>query len=376
MGAPPRRWIPLVGSVVVAAACGGRTPLYLLEGALPADAGAPEDSAGAPRDGAGALDARPPPALDGGLEPGDAEADAAQESPDACASGCVGLEVAGGTFDRSYDGFGNTDDTNPATVSSFRLDRDEVTVGRFRGFVAAAAGGWLPAAGAGKHAHLNGGQGLAATGGGYETGWDAADWNGQIPATTDAWNAALAGGTWTPAVGDGENLPVTAVDWYAAYAFCIWDGGFLPSEAEWNYAAAGGSEQRAYPWSAPFPPGSTSFDCMEANYDPCLPGGANGGGSVDPVGSQSPAGDGRWGQSDLAGNTWEWTLDWYARRYVDPCVDCAELTEPPPGPNPTSRVIRGGSFANTPPAMLASYRGTDTPGTRAGTVGVRCARAP
>ena len=47
--------------------------------------------------------------------------------------------------------------------------------------------------------------------------------------------------TWTNTEGSQENLPINGVNWYEAYAFCIWDGGFLPSEAEWVYAAAGGS---------------------------------------------------------------------------------------------------------------------------------------
>jgi hypothetical protein len=64
-------------------------------------------------------------------------------------------------------------------------------VGRFRKFVDAYVAGWRPAAGAGKHTHLNGGKGLAAAGGGYETGWDKA-WESIIPTTLAAWNTGLA----------------------------------------------------------------------------------------------------------------------------------------------------------------------------------------
>jgi formylglycine-generating enzyme required for sulfatase activity len=66
--------------------------------------------------------------------------------------------VTGGTFYRSNDA------DSEATIAGFRLDKYEVTVGRFRNFVDAVVSGWRPAAGAGKHTHLNGGQGLTNSG--------------------------------------------------------------------------------------------------------------------------------------------------------------------------------------------------------------------
>jgi formylglycine-generating enzyme len=86
---------------------------------------------------------------------------------------CASPAVTGGTFERSYyDGTAYSDPIYSATVSSFRLDKFEITVRRFRKFV--DAGAPAPAAGAGKHAHLNGGSGLVAADGGYEPGWDVA----------------------------------------------------------------------------------------------------------------------------------------------------------------------------------------------------------
>jgi formylglycine-generating enzyme required for sulfatase activity len=69
---------------------------------------------------------------------------------------CEAILVTAG--DEFYRGF---DTNHPATVSDFRLDKYEVTVGRFRNFVQAMVDGWQPSAGSGKHAHLNGGDGLA-----------------------------------------------------------------------------------------------------------------------------------------------------------------------------------------------------------------------
>jgi sulfatase modifying factor 1 len=283
------------------------------------------------------------------------------------ASCCASLEVPGGTYDRSYDGVSYTDNSYPAQVSAFRLDQYEATVGRFRTFVDAVVGGWRPQQGYGKHAHLNGGQGLSVTAGASD-GWDPS-WTSNLPATAIDWTNHLANGTWTADAAGDETLPITQVDWYASYAFCIWDGGFLPSEAEWNLAAAGGSEQRVYPWSKPA--SATTIACTYANYGSCTLHLAN------PVGSESPAGDSKWGQSDLAGNVQEWVLDGpavndagTALSYTNPCADCADLTDT------THRVLRGGGFNAAAADQSTSVRPWDGPTHPKNDYGFRCARTP
>jgi formylglycine-generating enzyme required for sulfatase activity len=283
---------------------------------------------------------------------------------------CASTTVPGGMFYRSYDGVTFPQMLSPATVSAFRFDKYEVTVGRFRRFVGAVVGGWTPAAGAGKHVHLNGGRGLAAASeadastGTYELGWDSS-WTSQLPASQAAWNAALAcspSATWTATAGANESLPMTCETWFEAYAFCIWDGGFLPSNAEWNYAAAGGGQQRAYPWSAPA--SSMVVDCQHGNDDMC-------GDNAKGVGLESPVGDGLWGQTDLAGNVMERTLDLYSQYYAVPCVDCATLSA-----TTTSRVGRGGDYHTQPQYLLVGYEDAEDPSGRDDAIGVRCARVP
>jgi formylglycine-generating enzyme len=274
---------------------------------------------------------------------------------------CGHLPVTGGAYKRSYDGVSYTDATYPATVSDFRLDKYEITVGRFRQFIAAWVGGWRPAAGAGKHVHLNSGSGLVnvGTGGGYEPGWDT-NWASQLSATTSGWDTNLActtGTTWTSTAGANERMPINCLFWYDAAAFCIWDGAFLPSEAEWNHASTGGSDQRVYPWSSPA--NSTTIDATYAVF---------GVGSAALVGSK-PKGEGRYGQLDLGGNMGEWVLDWNAT-YVNPCVDCAYTTVT------TNRILRGGFYGNVDTATVTSSRPGGLPYQRNHSRGARCARVP
>jgi sulfatase modifying factor 1 len=296
---------------------------------------------------------------------------------------CTSLEVTGGSYSRTYRYHGGSLFTSdPASVSSFRLDEYEVTVGRFRQFVTAwnSGSGWLPAPGSGKHAHLNGGNGLAnsASPGGYEAGWHASD--DALIALTDTnltCGGTTPGATWTSAAGSPENMPMTCASWYEAYAFCIWDGGFLPSEAEWGYAAAGGSEQRKFPWGGT-PPGGEShyaiFGCQypDAGYCTYDAGYIIRPGTSAPVGTPT-LGAARWAQLDLAGNEWEWTLDVPAA-FVSPCTDCAYLAVTPDG-----RMFRGGAWFNTTTEIMSSFRDYidfSPPTTRSTAIGVRCARSP
>lgn len=260
---------------------------------------------------------------------------------------CRSIAIPGGSYDRGNDA------RYPATVSDFALDRYEITVGRFRAFSSAYAEGWRPRSGDGQNPNNS-----------EDPGWDGA-WSSSYLARDAATlrndlqcEADLQ--TWTPAAAARESLPLNCLTWYEAYAFCIWDGGRLPTEAEWNYAAAGGTEQREYPWSTP--PDDRTIDASYAVYEAD---------AAAPVGSKSPKGDGRWGHADLSGNLNEWVLDWWGQQYSEECNDCAVRIS-----DATGRVFRGGSFASNAVGLLSSdrlsaYKPTD----RSVYLGGRCARS-
>ncbi|MES1172894.1 MAG: SUMF1/EgtB/PvdO family nonheme iron enzyme [Myxococcales bacterium] len=282
---------------------------------------------------AGGSSATPPSCVD-------LPATCAGEHKDCCAS----QPVPGGSFQLDNE----TDPVFATTISDFRLDTYEVTVARFRQF-AAGYPGTLPAAGSGKN-----------TSNPSDPGWDPA-WNALMPVDEATLVANVqcdaAFQTW----GRGDELAMNCVTWFEANAFCIWDAGRLPTDAEWNYAAAGGAEQRVYPWSQP--PSNDAIDSSFAVFAPAT--------DVAPVGSKAPRGDGKYGQSDLAGNVWEWVQDWYVPYPQSTCDNCATLVEPP---DTSERVIRGGSSYDSYSYLNSFVLDVYDPTTRLNYIGFRCAR--
>lgn len=306
----------------------------------------------------------------GACHPKATSCDEGTELDETCGPGercCVSTYVPGGYFYRSYDGVttGYDHKTYPAVLAGFRLDKYEVTVGRFRRFTRLKRVSWEPAV----HSHLFEGRGLN----GSEVivpsfrVIDAGLVGGGSTFSPEAWSGALncdEGATWTDEPGDNENKPINCVNWYEANLFCAWDGGFLPSEAEWNYAASGGPEHRVYPWSNP----ADSFTINQtfANFDSA---------GALPVGSKQGAG--KWGHADLAGNLKEWVLDAYGP-YPNPCTDCAHLpiVHPEHLPYTTHRAVRGGGYASDDSGLANVVRDHVDATQRRADIGFRCARIP
>ncbi|MBI3937997.1 MAG: ergothioneine biosynthesis protein EgtB [Betaproteobacteria bacterium] len=146
------------------------------------------------------------------------------------------------------------------------------------------------------------------------------------------------------------HAPVIHVNWYEADAYCRWAGRRLPTEAEWECAAAGpaphadGITKRRYPWGEAVP----------------QPGHANLFGVVNVLADVSAftGGDSACGCRQMLGNVWEWTADWfqpypgYAR---DPYQ---EYSEPWFG---NHKVLRGGCFATRANLLRNTWRNFYTP---------------
>lgn len=265
------------------------------------------------------------PALSGGLPP-----HAGPLTGDATVPG--GTFQLGASPDEAFV-FDNEKWAHPIEIEPFRIARAPVTNGEYAAFV---------------------------EDGGYEdsTFWSDTGWQWRTAAGLAHpvyWRRDAAGG-WQVRVFDAfmplpPHQPIVHVNWYEAQAYCKWAGRRLPTEAEWEAAAAGeanggrlSARKRRFPW------GDDPPTWERANLDSralgCLDVGA------------LPEGDSAFGCRQMMGNIWEWTdsaFEPYPGFVIDPYK---EYSEPWFG---TRKVLRGGCWATRGRMLRNTWRNFFTP---------------
>lgn len=219
----------------------------------------------------------------------------------------------------------------PVTLRPFSIDRYPVTNRIFRQFVEAS---------------------------GYRTeaerfGWSFVFWLHIPPSRFNElvearvaqapWWCRVRGANWSAPEGPGSNLqgrenyPVVHVSWNDCMSFAAWSGLRLPTEAEWEYAARGGLEQKLYPWGDKLrPDGEHRCNIWQGDF-PNHDTGDDGYTGTCPVDAFPPNG---YGLYSMTGNAWEWCADWFSADFHK----TAGRDNPTGPPSGSARVIKGGSF--------------------------------
>ncbi|MEW6735612.1 MAG: formylglycine-generating enzyme family protein [Acidobacteriota bacterium] len=163
-----------------------------------------------------------------------------------------------------------------------------------------------------------------------------------------------------------EKYPVVMVAWEDAMEYCQWlskqtgETYRLPSEAQWEYAARGGSVGKAYPWGDELEVSKANFaaDSSRLSYaEPVLE-------FIRPVGSYEPN---SFGLYDVIGNVWEWCYDWYKDDYYD-----ESPAQNPLGPEDGKlRITRGGGWGHSSLFCRVSLRKPTHPSFKSSSIGFR-----
>ncbi len=210
-------------------------------------------------------------------------------------------------------------------------------------------------------------------------------WIGQTEVTVGAYRrfAEMAHRIMPPATSFGDRqlnpgwadseMPIVNSDWYDAKSYCEWMGGKLPTEAQWEYAARGGSNASIYgPLSDIAWLGDTSgshpidtLALMKKDAPGYLYQLSRNQNTFHRVGLKTPN---QYALYDMLGNVWEWTADWYGQGYYSG----AEHSDPIGPPNGESKVLRGGSWTDLVAALRVSVRGRRAPTARSVDTGFRC----
>ena len=279
------------------------------------------------------------------------------------------VALPGGTFLMGTDyahGFPRDGEgpVRPVTVSPFLIDRSPVTNEEFSAFVDAT---------------------------GYRTeaevfGWSFVFW-AHIPeerfeelvedtVAAAQWWCKVPGAFWRQPEGPGSDVrergryPVVHVSWNDAQAYASWASKSLPTEAQWEYAARGGLEQKLYPWGDELTPGGEHRCNVWQGQFPVEDTGEDGFAGSCPVDSFPANG---FGLYSVTGNVWEWCGDWFQNSFR------AELVQDPIGPaNGQGKVMKGGSFlchASYCNRYRVAARTSNTPDSSTSNIGFRCVRS-
>ena len=176
------------------------------------------------------------------------------------------------------------------------------------------------------------------------------------------WWTYIPGANWKHPFGpdstiEGKgNFPVVQLVYEDVEAYAKWAGKEIPTEAEWEFAARGGLEEKEYAWGDEMYPDEKAMANTwqgEFPYENTL---ADGFELIAPVGSFPPNG---YGLYDIIGNVWEWTSDWYQQHNkfknsccseINPRIESKEFSFDPRTPDIVipRKVMKGGSYLCAP----------------------------
>ncbi len=192
-------------------------------------------------------------------------------------------------------------------------------------------------------------------------------WMGKTEVTQAQWRQLMND---NPSHFKGDDRPVERVDWHQCVKFCrtLTDrertagrlpAGYvyrLPTEAEWEYAARGGSKSRGFTYS-----GGNDLWPVGWYTD-------NSGDTTHPVGKKAAN---ELGLYDMSGNVWEWCQDWYQDSYKG--LGSADPSGPATG---SLRVLRGGGWFNAASGCRSALRFRGRPSSTGRDLGFRVVLAP